>query len=59
MNYKIVMDYAYQEVNKREGSKISYPEEYEKALSNYERAKKEFIRAMNIFCDKNFEPLKK
>ena len=54
INYKIVMDYAVQEVKKLEGSKISNPKRYEKAVYNLKNVKKEFIRAMNKFCYEAF-----
>lgn len=53
-DYKIVMDYAAQEVKKLEGSKIGEPERYEKAVNRLKRAKNEFIRAMNQFAYDHF-----
>jgi hypothetical protein len=51
-DYKIVMDYAAQEVKNHEGSKISCPEEYEIAQKNYKIARTSFINRMNDFSEK-------
>jgi hypothetical protein len=54
MNYKIIMDYASQEVKRLEGSKISDPFTFDRALGRLRTAKSEFIRAMNKFTKDNF-----
>jgi len=53
-NYKIIVDYASQEVKKLEGSKISDPNKYETAVNRLKRAQTEFIRAMNQFAYDHF-----
>jgi hypothetical protein len=53
-NYKIIVDYAAQEVKKLEGSKIGEPERYERAINRLKRAKNEFVRAMNKFAYDHF-----
>jgi hypothetical protein len=53
-NYKIIVDYASQEVKKFEGSKISDPTRYEKAVNRLKIAKIELVRAMNKFAYDNF-----
>jgi hypothetical protein len=53
MDFKIIVDYAFQEVKKLEGSKISCPKEYELVQNNYKAAKNLFIRKMNEFLFNN------
>jgi len=53
-NYKIIVDYASQEVKKLEGSKISDPIRYERAVGRLKIAKVELVRAMNKFAYNNF-----
>ena len=48
-NYKIIMDYAEQDMKKMEGSKTIFPERYEKAVLNWKRSKMIFIRKMNLW----------
>ena len=38
-NYKIIMDYAEQDMKRLEGSKKFDPERYEKAVLNWKRSK--------------------
>jgi len=53
-NYKIIVDYASQEVKKFEGSKIGNPDRYERAIKRLKIAKAEFVQAMNKFAYDNF-----
>ena len=55
MNYKIIMDYAAQEVKKLEGSKITMPERYDKAVLNFKRARELFVDKVNNFIEQNSE----
>lgn len=49
MNYKIALDYAEKEVKRLEGSKISDPDTFEKAVKRHKEIKKAFIRELNSF----------
>jgi hypothetical protein len=50
MNYKIIMNYAYDEMKKASVSAARY----EEAVEFHKIAKNEFIAAMNLFCKHNF-----
>ena len=52
MNYKIVMDYAHEEMEKL-GKETSGFKKYDKACDNYHAAKEMFIIRMNEFCSVN------
>ena len=47
IDYKIIVDYTYDELQKQLGSKNSHPDKYKKALTDWKRAKKLFIQKMN------------
>jgi hypothetical protein len=47
VNYKIIVDYAYEELQKQLGAKNSHPDKYKKALTDWKRAKRMFINKMN------------
>ena len=47
--YKIIMDYAEQDMKRLDGSKKSCPERYEKAVLNWRRSKMVFIGEMNLW----------
>ena len=51
MNYKIIVDYAYEELQKLSGAKNSHPDKYKKALSDWKTAKRLLIRGMNNFIE--------
>lgn len=49
INYKIIVDYAYDELQKASGSKETYPDKYKKKMIDWKRAKRMFIHKMNEF----------
>ena len=47
MDYKIIVDYAYEEYMKFAGGKLTNPDKFKKASINWKRAKRMFINKMN------------
>lgn len=53
MNYKIIADYAYEEME-RLGKQPGAIEEYKKSIGAWKIAHAMFLQKMNEFCQNNF-----
>ena len=51
MNYKLIVDYAYEEYMKFAGGKMTNPDQYKKRLLDWKCAKRLYIRRMNKFIE--------